>query len=178
MPEDLGSNPQEDIQYMIEPPRDLHELYMRTRAQLSSSKSFYNYYMKMLSVVDIGSKLLPGQYKEFSDEVSDFLASEGAYPGKRQMEESGNSYRMGTDSTGLIVVAKVDLQAGLRETLEQQTARIIPKLKRYDDDILRVLIGEGIVDTKRPILEDLLIDQTMSELSEMISKRRGGSDDR
>ena len=102
------SNPQEDIQYMIEPPRDLHELYMRTRAQLSSSKSFYSLYMKMLSVVDIGSKLLPGTYKDFIDEIGVFLSSDIAYPGKRQMEQSGNSYRMGTDSTGLIIVGRED----------------------------------------------------------------------
>jgi len=140
-------NPQEDIQYMIEPPHDLHELYMRLRGQLSSSKTFRTYYMKMLSVVDIGAKLLPPRYSKFSEEVSDFLASEQAYPGKRQMERSGDSYRMGTDSTGLIVVSRDDVQTGLNETIEQQTSRILPRLKKYDDDILKILIGERVVDT-------------------------------
>jgi len=166
------SNAQEEIQYMIQPPHDLHELYMRLRAQLSSSKTFHNYYMKMISIVDIGARLLPQDYKRLSDNVSIFLASDSAYPGKRQMERSGDMYRMGTDVTGLILVGQNDIEIGLRETLEQQSARLLPKLKKFDNDVLNVLIGCGIIEKKRPILEDLLIDQTVQELSEKISQKQ------
>jgi len=170
--EDIESS-EESLQYMIEPPRDLHELYMRLRAQLSSSKTLKNHYMKMLSVVDVGVRLLPNvdSYQSLAEEVNAFLSSKDAYPGKRQMERSGDSYRMGTDSTGLIIVSREDIGIGQREVLEQQASAILPRLKEYDNEIMKILIEERVVDTKKPILEDLLIDQTIEELGKMISNR-------
>ena len=171
MREDTGEV-QEDLSYMMEAPRDLHELYMKLRAQLSSSKTFHSYYMKMISIVDIGSQLLPPEYTSLSDEVGKYISSEAAFPGKRQMERSGNMYRMGNDNTGLILVNERDIEIGLREALEQQTSRIIPKLKTYDTKILRVLIAARIVEKKRPILEDILINETMDELSDKIMEQQ------
>ena len=172
MKEDLG-NPQEDIQYMIEPPRDLHELYMRLRAQLSSSKSFHSYYMKLISIVKVGSKLLPTtkDCTRISNDIKEYLSSPEAYPGKRQMERIGDMYQMGNDSTGLICVNQHDIEIGLNEALEQQMTHLLPKLNRLDSDTMDALIEHGIIEKKRPILEDLLIDQTMSELSSMIQSR-------
>lgn len=166
----------EDLSYMMEPPRDLHEMYMKIRLKLSSSGSFYSLYMKLLTLVDIGSQMLPEEYKELNEEVCDFLSSELVFPGKRQMEQSQNgSYRMGSDTTGLIIVNERDIETGLRDTLEQQTTKLLPKLKYYDSLILKILVNTGFIEKKRPILEDLLIDQTITELSQKIAeKQRSG----
>jgi len=165
---------QQDISYMLQPPRDLHESYMRLRGQLSSSSSFYKLYLKLLSLVVTGAHLLPPQFKRLSDEVFDFIASKDAYPGKRQMQRSGNEYRLGDDTIGLIMVSQHDIEIGLRESIEQQVSRLLPRLMYYDNEILKILVDVGTVEKKRPILEDLLLDQTMSELSNAIIKKESG----
>ena len=165
-------------EYFMEPPGDLHEIYMRLRQGLSKAVGFYAYYLKLLSLVDIGSQLLPpGKQKEngfdyLKEEVETILEDDDYYIQKRQMEKDGNVYRLGGDGTGLIIVRAEEITQGLQEAIEQQASSIIPKLKRLDNKIFRILVDTSVVERKRSTLEDLLIDQTMEQIQTILNKQQ------
>ncbi len=163
--------PQQDLDYLMESPQDLHELYMRLRLNLSKTTGFFPYYMKLFSLIDIGSQLLPDKYTVLKEEIEDILEDDDYYIQKRQMEKDGDLYRLGGDGTGLIMVRSEEISYGLREATEQQAAHIIPRLKRIDNRIFRSLVEENVIERKRPILEELLIEQTMAELSKHINTK-------
>jgi len=168
----IVDKPAEDLDYLMEPPVDLHEIYMKQLLSLSKSKGFFTYYMTLLSLVNIGSQLIPDQYGKLKEDVQILLEDPVYYPQRRQVEQDGNNYRLGGENTGLIVVRHADMYRGLNEALEQQTAWIVPKLKVLDNKLFNILVQEGIIERKRPILEDLLVDQTVSELADLLAKRQ------
>lgn len=160
----------ESLDYLMEPPADLHELYMRLRLNLSKSNSFHKIYILLLSLLDVGGQLLPNNYKDVKEEVELVLEDEDYYPQKRQVEKDGSDYRLGGDNTGLIVVRSEDISYGLREAIEQQTSALIPKLKVLDNKIFRALVEEGEIKRKQPMLEDLLIEDSIDELREKLGE--------
>ena len=166
-------NEDNSMDYLMEPPRDLHQIYMRLRQSLSKAPTFYKIYLTLFSLIDIGAQLLPDRYGKLLEEVELTLESDDSYPQKRQVEKDGNEYRLSSDGTGLIVVRNEEITYGLKEAIEQQSCHIIPRLKKLDNKVFRVLVANGVIEKKQSILEDLLISQTIKELNEAIQNKEG-----
>ena len=145
------------------PPQDLYELYMTTRAELSSAVNFYQYYMKLMLLVDIGKEMLPDSYNFLREEAEEVLSSPKSYPESRQMERDSDGYRLGpgSDSTGLIHIRNEDLREALDEVKNQQATTLIPKLKKIDSKIFKALVDCGIIDIKKPQMEEILMQDIM-----------------
>ena len=82
------------------------------------------------------------------------------------MEFSGGNYKISTGSqdTGLIYVHQSEIQHGIEESKEQKATTLLPRLKNLDSKILNKLVEYGIVDIKKPKLEDLMMDDLMSSM--------------
>lgn len=160
---------------MYGPPRDLHELYLTARAELSNVTGFYPLYFKLYFLIDTGKEMLQqeadGTMSGLRREAEDLLCSPSIYPASSQLERSGENYRMGasSESTGLIEVSLGDIERGIEVQREQQAAKLIPKLKRMDSKILFALIDAGIIEVKKPLLEDLLVQNVLASIQEQIS---------
>lgn len=154
----------------LEPPKDLHELYMMTRAEISTAANFHQYYMKLMLLIDVGKEMLPLEMAHLREEASNALTDSKNYPEPRQMERDEGGYRMGTRtiSTGLIHVRNEDLSIALEEVKNQQATSLIPILKRIDGKIFRALIECGIVEIKKPTMEELMMDDVMASIQRKI----------
>ena len=151
-------------------PEDLYELYLGTRAELSSSPSFYRLYLKLMFLIDVGKEMLPNTKIDVNlrREAEELLSNISSYPEPRQMEYvDGGRYRMGTgsDTTGLVEVRSDDLEIALKEVKNQQATAIIPKLKNMDSKIFKRLIEVGIIEVKKASTEELLMQDVIMSIN-------------
>jgi len=151
------------------PPSDLHELYMTARAETFLTNNFYKLYFKILFLIDVGKEMLPEteECMALRKTAEILLEDNKTYPSASQMEHtSRNSYRISTgrQDTGLIEVREEDLEQGREESREQKATQLLPRLKRMDSRIFEKLVQYGIIDVKRPTLEDLMKQDVMNDL--------------
>ena len=155
-------------------PRDLFEIYMMTRAEISIGQSFYELYLKLLSLIDIGKEMLPPGMENLRYEAEQILMNETYYPETRQLESTNDGrYRVGPEnaSTGLVFVRQEDLLAAIDEVKNQQATKIIPRLKYIDSRIFKALIDCGIIEVKRPSMEELLAQDVMMSMQNKMQQR-------
>jgi len=167
------SGEQQPMSPFIEPPEDLYALYMMTRAEISSSKNFFQYYMKLTFLIDVGKEMLPDEYQRLREEAERVLCEVKSYPETRQMEFTNEGlYRMGTgtNSTGLIHVRSEDLSVALEEVKNQQATTLIPTLKKLDSRIFKALIDAGVIEVKKPSMEDLMMQDIMMGIQKRLSE--------
>ena len=152
-------------------PKDLCDLYMMARAELSSESSFYRRYLKLLYLIDIGKEMLPAEAESLRREAEMLLTDVNSFPEARQMEiTSSGTYRMGTGTsqTGLVEVKQEDISIALDEVKNQQATALIPKMMRLDSRIFRAIIREGIIKVKEPSMEEVMMDEVMFDLQKKV----------
>lgn len=164
-PDEMGAPP-------MGTPRDLYELYMMARAELYSVTNFNTLYFKMLFLIDLGKEMLPDQYAGLRRAAEHLLADAGTYPQPSQMEYSGNIYRLstGASTTGLIEVRAEDINSGLNEIRDQKAAALLPRVKEMDSHIFKGLIESGVLEIKKPLMEEVLIEDVMSDIQERMRR--------
>jgi hypothetical protein len=156
---------------MMGPPRDLYELYMQARSELFSVVNFTVLYFKLIFLVDLGKEMLPEEYEGLRQAAAKLLEDANIYPKPSQMELSGNSYRIsnGEDSTGLIEVRLEDINTGREESRDQKSTSLLPKIKEMDSKIFKALILSGVVEIKRPSMEEVLMQDVMAGIQEKMA---------
>lgn len=150
-------------------PRDLHELYLTARAETFVQTTFYHLYFKILFLIDIGKEMLPDTEDciELRNSAVQLLEDMKTYPSASQMEYTAEgNYRISTSrqDTGLIEVREQDLEQGREESREQKATQLLPRLKRMDSRIFEKLVAYGIIDIKKPSLEELMRQDVMTDM--------------
>lgn len=160
---------------MMGTPRDLYELYMMARAELYSVVNFNTLYFKMLFLIDLGKEMLPAEYDGLRRAAEKLLSDTGTYPQPSQMEFTGQTYRIstGASTTGLIEVRVEDVNAGRDEIRDQKAASLLPRIKEMDSRIFKGLIESGILEIKRPLMEEVLMQDVMASIQERMSREPG-----
>lgn len=165
--EEINEYPEEPMGLV---PRDLHEMYMSARAETFMVKGFASLYHKIYFLIDIGKEMLPDtieclKIKRLAEEL---LKDPKAYPRAGQMEHTtGGCYRISTggQDTGLIEVRHEDISHGRDEAKEQKATTLLPRLKNLDNMIFKKLVEYGIVDIKKPKLEDLMTEALINRIA-------------
>jgi hypothetical protein len=161
-------------QQIITPPRDLYEVYMLSRAELSFTKSFHEVYLKLIFLIDIGKEMLGDDedsvaLRELAEQT---LIDVKSYPDSRNVEidEEGNyNLKTGDEGTGMINVRREDLDVALMELKNQQATRIVPVLRDLDSRIFKTLIDTGVIIVKYPRMQELLAQDMLIKVQQKIA---------
>jgi hypothetical protein len=156
------------LQMMGGPPRDLYELYMTARSELFTVINFTILYFKLIFLIDLGKEMLPDTYAGLRRAAEQLLNDAKTYPGPSQLDFTGTTYRIssGSDMTGLIEVRMEDINTGRDESKEQKATSLLPRIKEMDSKIFKSLIESGVVEVKRPSMEEVLMQDVMASIQE------------
>lgn len=170
MPDDsLDEGPIEPFFPPMGPPRDFHEIYMESARKTTEVSSFKKMYLLHLSLIRMGMNMLPDDYEWLRKKASEFLNMRTTYPDESKTESTDHgTYRMGTGSgnTGLVEVLHSDLEKGDKMVEEQQSASLLRRTQSILGDIDKALMESGILEVKKPSMEDLLIQDVMAAIQD------------
>jgi hypothetical protein len=161
-------NKSREIDYYLEPPRDIYEIYMRQRREMANCVTFMSLYSSLLSLIVNGCQLLPDNYSDEREDVLSAIEGKTLYPDKAPIEENNGFYMLGNESTGRIVVRHEDIKEGKSEAKEQMATAILPRLMGLDSRILTILTTEGIIAKKQSTFEGQLMEGIDKELREAV----------
>jgi len=149
-------------------PSSLVALYMQIQSRLIAAYTAKEKHSVLMESIEKGGVLLDKKHNELKFEVKRILNDPSSYPKKKPFKFSSGTYKLSSESSGLIEVRPEEIQQGEATALEQECNRIVPRLKLLNSNILDALVESGTVARKEPMKE--FTDRIYHEMEMLIKE--------